>query len=550
MHRWSVSVDTIADSTVGRAVDALPEALRDVLLTGYHRAVRNARYGPEFQSFYRLLEATQWSTPEHARQAQGARLAWVLRRAVTEIPYYAGLGIAGAVNEQVAEDPLRALALFPRLDKETVRLRGAELRTPDGGAELRTPDGGAELRTPDGRVDMLSSDVGAELRAPGSAGGSGCRAEPRTPGAAAGAGCRSARRRYRPVAAHTSGTTGSPLHVACSRAAMQYANACHRHHYSWFGQGLSARIAYFVGHQAAAPQRRRPPFWVTDRLGHERLFSVKHLSPAFAPAYAEALTGFGPDVVVGYPSSLTSLATFCLEQDLRPPRPALVSTLGETLLSWQRRTIAEAFRAPVASFYNSMERVAFIAECPAGRFHVLPQTTVVEVLRPDGTPVGPGEEGELVCTGLIDDYMPLIRYRTGDTGVLAEGECSCGRTGMLLERIGGRIIDVLVAPDGRRVGPVDNAFKEALSIREAQVVQDRRDGVLVRVVMRDGGDERELEHVRRMLAFRIGPDFHIRFQMVDEIPRGPNGKFRFLSVDPALRHEASLRYDLAAEGGC
>src|SRR2546422_7938101 len=85
-----------------------------------------------------------------------------------------------------------------------------------------------------------------------------------------------------------------------------------------------------------------------------------------------------------------------------------------------------SFGCRVHDSYGSAEMVALVTECDRGRLHVSPEVGVVEVLR-DGRPVGPGEAGELVCTGLLNEAMPLIRYRTGDVAVQGSGPCPCGR---------------------------------------------------------------------------------------------------------------------------
>ncbi len=51
-----------------------------------------------------------------------------------------------------------------------------------------------------------------------------------------------------------------------------------------------------------------------------------------------------------------------------------------------------------------------------------------------------GASGDLVCTGLLNVDMPLIRYKVGDRGSITAGleSCSCGRTLPEISRIEGR----------------------------------------------------------------------------------------------------------------
>jgi phenylacetate-CoA ligase len=132
----------------------------------------------------------------------------------------------------------------------------------------------------------------------------------------------------------------------------------------------------------------------------------------------------------------------------------------------------------------------------------------------------------LVCTGLLNADMPLIRYRMGDRGALGStSPCACGRTLPALACIEGRTDDVLYTIDGRRVGRLDPAFKERLPIREAQIVQETLDRVRVRFVPAPDFTLSALDSLTKRLQARLGP-VEIIPERLDEIPRTSRGKFR------------------------
>ncbi|CUH79194.1 Phenylacetate-coenzyme A ligase [Tritonibacter multivorans] len=59
---------------------------------------------------------------------------------------------------------------------------------------------------------------------------------------------------------------------------------------------------------------------------------------------------------------------------------------------------------------------------------IVDEHVIVEIVTPGtGTPVAPGEVGEVVVTTLNPDY-PLIRFATGDLSAVMEGTSPCGRT--------------------------------------------------------------------------------------------------------------------------
>ena len=59
---------------------------------------------------------------------------------------------------------------------------------------------------------------------------------------------------------------------------------------------------------------------------------------------------------------------------------------------------------------------------------ILDEGVIVEIVTPGtGTPVAPGEVGEVVVTTLNPDY-PLVRFATGDMSAIMAGQSPCGRT--------------------------------------------------------------------------------------------------------------------------
>lgn len=78
-------------------------------------------------------------------------------------------------------------------------------------------------------------------------------------------------------------------------------------------------------------------------------------------------------------------------------------------------------------------------------FHVWGDFIYPEILDPDTQePLPPGERGELVVTMLQKEGLPIIRYRTGDITAIREEPCQCGRTHPRLERLSGRVDDMLI----------------------------------------------------------------------------------------------------------
>jgi phenylacetate-CoA ligase len=326
------------------------------------------------------------------------------------------------------------------------------------------------------------------------------------------------------VEIHTGGTTGKPLTIFCDRHTLQLSYAFFGRLREWAGIPNRGRVATFAGRRVV-PAAAGAPFWRHNLSARTLLFSSYHISPATVDQYLEALGRFKPDLIDSYPSSLHPLATRMLERNVSSIRPRGIVTSSETLFAEVRRDLEAAFGCRVTDYYGAAEMAAFVGQCEKGRYHVNPEYGVVEVLR-DGEPVRPGESGEIVATGFINPVMPLIRYATGDLAVMAEPGCECGRHFPVLDRVEGRMDDVIVTPDGRRVGRLDPIFKAVSSLFETQIVQDRPDHVRVEVVVRGPFPQSEERVLLEELRARLGNRMTIDIERVSVIERTGRGKLR------------------------
>jgi phenylacetate-CoA ligase len=308
----------------------------------------------------------------------------------------------------------------------------------------------------------------------------------------------------------------------------------------WYGLSRADHWAILGGQLVAPIDQTRPPFWVWNSGLKQLYCSSYHLRLETCAAYFQAMRDRRVVYLWGYASSLYSLALFAQEQHLEPPRLKVVISNAEPLLSHQRRLIASVFGCPVRDTYGMSELVCAASECEAGRFHLWPEVGIYEVLRDDADePVPPGEVGRLVCTGLLNADMPLIRYEVGDRVAIAPtgASCPCGRTLPLLLSVEGRSDDVIVTPDGRRIGRLDPVFKSNFPIREAQIVQESLVGLRVLVAPGPGFTAQTAQCLKLALQERVG-EMSVSVEEVSSIPRSANGKFRAVISKVALKEQA------------
>jgi phenylacetate-CoA ligase len=152
--------------------------------------------------------------------------------------------------------------------------------------------------------------------------------------------------------------------------------------------------------------------------------------------------------------------------------------------------------------------------------HVNEDHFVVEVIDPKTlSAVPPGTEGELVFTTITKEGFPLVRYRTGDLGVLNPEPCACGRTLARMSRIRGRIDDLIIL-GAVKVFPsqIEQVILEVQGVEpHYQIVVDRVEGVdslEVRVELSPAAPEiddmRRLDQVKLQIARRCETALGIR----------------------------------------
>ena len=453
--------------------------LKDLLTSIYGYRRRHEIFGKYYHKYYEFLKRSQYYSNDKLRKYQEDQVKKFIAFAVSNVPYYQKLFSQHNLSINDIKS-IEDVALLPILDKETFRQYSQQM-----------------VAGPFREKKSLIVEV------------------------------------------HTSGTTGKGLHLIVSKEAWQREYAFRYLHLSWAGIYPGMRMAIIAGHPVINPHQFKPPFWTIDYYNNTIYFSSQHFFKKTLPMYIKRLKSFSPELIRGYPSSVHILAEATMEMGEKDIRPKAVFMNSETLLDYQRRDIEQAFSCKVYNWYGNAEQVANIVECEKGKLHVKSEHSLVEFLKQDGSPAKQGELGEMICTSFGNYAMPLIRYRIGDLAELSHHPCDCGRGGQIVERIIGRVEDIIVTPTGRHVGRLDHLFKDMINVKEAQIIQDKLDSITIRIVKRPGFGNKDMRILQEEVRVRLGNDIDINYEFVEELARDSSGKLRFVVCNISKHSENS-----------
>ena len=279
------------------------------------------------------------------------------------------------------------------------------------------------------------------------------------------------------------------------------------------------RTAVFRGGFPFRDGQDESTFWKIYPFSHECVFQSSKLGRHTIGEYDRMLRTYRPDAIYAYPSVAYQMARLYREVGMDAYHPKIILTSSEMLKPVHRELIESVFQCQIRDWYGQAERVVAIGQCKAGTYHIIEDYSLVELLK---TEAGV----ELVGSGLKNQIMPLLRYRTNDEVLLSAESCSCGSPFRVIKSIMGRQMMFVVTPEGEKVPlfPISDTIDVKDHIHEVQFVH-KNPGVLTLNIIPDTkyGMEDE-EAIIRKIKRHTSERMVVNIIKVDSIPKGPNGK--------------------------
>jgi len=329
------------------------------------------------------------------------------------------------------------------------------------------------------------------------------------------------------IKCRTSGSTGEPLDVFLNKRELSYRVAMQTRVY---GLNLTDKKVNMLDCEPLPPRGSPATIFrkLKQCLNHLGLWRRYYFSLFEEPSeLVSKLLEIKPDVIETQPSTLKLISEFVRENNITGIFPKAIFTRAELLNREDRKKIETVFGTKLTDLYGIIEFGIVAWECEKhSGYHINSDIVLVEAIKNNQQVYG--EEGEMVCTDLINYTMPFIRYRLGDIAVLSKEKCGCGSSFPLIKLVQGRSVDFITLPSGRIISPLilQIMLEKIEGISQFKLVQENINVFDVQIVKGQNFKETTIEEVKRALREILDRKTRINVNIVSEIPREKSGKVR------------------------
>lgn len=324
----------------------------------------------------------------------------------------------------------------------------------------------------------------------------------------------------------TGGSTGETLSFYVSDTDLVISNALLHRGWHRGGYRLGNKIAIIAGGSLVS-KKLNIRTKITDYFLSYRRFSSYGVDEKKLEEYCLELNRFKPLFLRGYASSLYLLANYIAKSksELNYKLSAIFTT-SEMLSFEQRCFIEKVFKAKVFDGYGLDDGGLTAFECQYNDgYHIDIDRSYLEVVNDSGKLVF-GEVGRIIATNLTEKGMPLIRYETGDLGILTPRVCKCGEENYLLTSLSGRTTDTLDFGGTLIGGPVLTVLMGQTSAKQYQFIQTSENSLQINIVSDDKFKKDEML-IRQSLESHV-ENISVTFNYVDIIVPVEGKKHKFI----------------------
>jgi len=325
------------------------------------------------------------------------------------------------------------------------------------------------------------------------------------------------------------GSTGEPLKYQISLLSDAYSHFLLYKGLRNGGYCFGDKIAVFAGGSLVSRLKTKREMLVSFLL-NKRKYSSYGVDHNDLDKIILDMNKWQPNILRGYASSILFLAEHILQNNSELHfKLKSVFTTSEMLTSEARKVISSAFSCPVFDSYGLNDGGLTAFECTNHRMHIDPERGLLEVIDEVTGEFVFDKPGIIVATTLVDKRFPLIRYNTGDLGVLTKKICSCGKETYVLDKLVGRETDFL-SINGKKIGsPVLTVLMGQVECNKYQIIQEVDESItlLLSVPNESYFNETDRNKILNSFESHFG-DISINILITNMFEESKNGKHKFI----------------------
>lgn len=283
----------------------------------------------------------------------------------------------------------------------------------------------------------------------------------------------------------TSGSTGEPFKYRLSIDDYERGIALLYRGWGYAGYKIGDKVAIIGGSSLIPDIKFDLIRSIQEFLLNFRFYSSFGMSEESLWKYVKSMNSWKPVFIRGYASSIYLLSKFIEENNIKLSfTPKAIFTTAEKLTPKMRSTIEMVFKVKVFDNYGLNDGGVSAYECEAHRgLHVDMERAILEVVDDNGKQIY-DKEGKILATSLYNFALPFIRYDTGDSGVVSIEKCFCGREGLILKSILGRMQEFVTNSYGEKIHGefFSHIFWGIENVKQFQVIQKKKGEVIINII--------------------------------------------------------------------
>ncbi len=323
----------------------------------------------------------------------------------------------------------------------------------------------------------------------------------------------------------TGGTSGKPLKLVIPKN--RYIFELGTMYTMWENVGWKGQIRAVLRNTKLEVNKD----YIVNPVKREFVFDGFRTSDVYYDIVYKTMKKYKIKYLHAYPSSAYQFAVFLKNKEYDTSIFNAFLCGSEGLLLEQKSLIEDQLGINVYNWYGHSEKLVLGGYCKNNKnIHIEPTYGFFELIDINGDIINePKKKGEIVGTTLHNQYMPLIRYRTGDYAEYVGDYCKdCGRHLILVKNIEGR-------RDSNRIYFKDQTYTSITAlnmhgdlytyINGMQYVQNKPGQLIIKLI-KDETYSNQVE--KRFFEFyenTLGENCDFEIQYVDELLTEKNGKF-------------------------